>query len=278
MKVSTVMREVAAEWFAAAGVVSTIRAEVLTSNSSSLAAQQHKPAGDKWYDKWSPQSANVYVDGKSDRRELTRGSGGGAGGGGGNAPDIDDRASGFGPDDEDTENGSDTRMTTTLVVVIIVVSFREHFSRLSLRIVKHALLGDVQDTVSYSGDEAIGSVDWVVDTVSTLQSSSATSPVSKDIFLTDFTHVPSTEQPPVSPPGWPPESVDSSAIIPLICICILAVIGGAVVGLLAAILLVMFVVYRMRKKDEGSYALDESKCPPSYPYAYQKAPTREFYA
>lgn len=30
-----------------------------------------------------------------------------------------------------------------------------------------------------------------------------------------------------------------------------AVIGGAVVGLLCAILLVMFIVYRMRKKDEG---------------------------
>ncbi|KRX43337.1 Syndecan [Trichinella britovi] len=57
-----------------------------------------------------------------------------------------------------------------------------------------------------------------------------------------------------------------------------AVIGGSVVGLLAAILLIMFIVYRMRKKDEGSYALDDSKTPPSYPYAYHKAPTREFYA
>jgi len=55
-------------------------------------------------------------------------------------------------------------------------------------------------------------------------------------------------------------------------------IGGAVAGLLAAILLVMFVVYRMRKKDEGSYALEEPKSPPAYTYAYQKAPTREFYA
>lgn len=57
-----------------------------------------------------------------------------------------------------------------------------------------------------------------------------------------------------------------------------AVIGGFVVGILAAILLVMFIVYRMRKKDEGSYALDEQKQPPIYPYAYQKAPTKEFYA
>ena len=37
------------------------------------------------------------------------------------------------------------------------------------------------------------------------------------------------------------------------------IIGGAVVGLLCAVLLVMFIVYRMRKKDEGSYALDEPK-------------------
>ncbi|RWS29777.1 Syndecan-like protein [Leptotrombidium deliense] len=56
-----------------------------------------------------------------------------------------------------------------------------------------------------------------------------------------------------------------------------AVIGGAVVGLLCAILLVMFIVYRMRKKDEGSYALDEPKMSPAAnPYA--KGNSREFYA
>ncbi|CDW54072.1 Syndecan domain containing protein, partial [Trichuris trichiura] len=67
-------------------------------------------------------------------------------------------------------------------------------------------------------------------------------------------------------------------IIFMIIIIITAVIGGSVVGLLVAILLITLVVYRMRKKDEGSYALDESKTPPAYPYAYHKAPTREFYA
>lgn len=56
-----------------------------------------------------------------------------------------------------------------------------------------------------------------------------------------------------------------------------AVIGGAVVGLLCAILCVMFIVYRMRKKDEGSYALNEPKRSPTV-NAYTKAPTREFYA
>ena len=56
-----------------------------------------------------------------------------------------------------------------------------------------------------------------------------------------------------------------------------AVIGGAVVGLLCAILLVMFIVYRMRKKDEGSYILDE----PTRTHngnLYTKTPNREFYA
>lgn len=56
-----------------------------------------------------------------------------------------------------------------------------------------------------------------------------------------------------------------------------AVIGGAVVGLLCAILLVMFIVYRMRKKDEGSYALDEPKRSTSAnPYA--RGASKEFYA
>lgn len=57
-----------------------------------------------------------------------------------------------------------------------------------------------------------------------------------------------------------------------------AVIGGAVVGLLCAILVVMFIVYRMRKKDEGSYALDEPKRSPAV-NTYAKNPnSREFYA
>lgn len=54
------------------------------------------------------------------------------------------------------------------------------------------------------------------------------------------------------------------------------IVGGAVVGLLCAVLLVMFIVYRMRKKDEGSYALDEPKRSPSH--SYTRAPTKEFYA
>ncbi|XP_067945876.1 syndecan-2-like [Watersipora subatra] len=55
-----------------------------------------------------------------------------------------------------------------------------------------------------------------------------------------------------------------------------AIIGGAVVGLLCAILLVMFIIYRMRKKDEGSYPLNDSK--PLKDYSYSRAPSKEFYA
>lgn len=60
-----------------------------------------------------------------------------------------------------------------------------------------------------------------------------------------------------------------------------AVIGGAVVGLLCAILVVMFIVYRMRKKDEGSYALDEPRRSPaahSFPKPGAPHHNREFYA
>lgn len=54
-----------------------------------------------------------------------------------------------------------------------------------------------------------------------------------------------------------------------------AVIAGGVIGFLFAIFLILLLVYRMRKKDEGSYDLGERKPPPT---AYQSAPTREFYA
>jgi len=54
------------------------------------------------------------------------------------------------------------------------------------------------------------------------------------------------------------------------------VIGGGVVGLLCAILLVLFIIYRVRKKDEGSYPLDDAKPPRLHTYA--KASSREFYA
>lgn len=56
-----------------------------------------------------------------------------------------------------------------------------------------------------------------------------------------------------------------------------AVVGGAVVGLLCAILVVMFIVYRMRKKDEGSYALGEPKQSPNS-NSYSRGTNKEFFA
>lgn len=47
--------------------------------------------------------------------------------------------------------------------------------------------------------------------------------------------------------------------------------------MLSAIVLVMFIIYRMRKKDEGSYALEEApRKSPSH--AYSRVSSKEFYA
>ncbi|XP_038656091.1 syndecan-1-like isoform X2 [Scyliorhinus canicula] len=55
-----------------------------------------------------------------------------------------------------------------------------------------------------------------------------------------------------------------------------ATVAAGFVGLVLAVLLVVVVVYRMKKKDEGSYTLDESKQPN---VAYQKPQSQEeFYA
>ncbi|KAK3557171.1 hypothetical protein QTP70_024700 [Hemibagrus guttatus] len=50
-----------------------------------------------------------------------------------------------------------------------------------------------------------------------------------------------------------------------------AVIAGGAVGLLFAVLLILLLVYRMKKKDEGSYNLGKKPI-------YKKAPTTEIYA
>ncbi|XP_041649563.1 syndecan-2-like [Cheilinus undulatus] len=54
-----------------------------------------------------------------------------------------------------------------------------------------------------------------------------------------------------------------------------AVIACGVVGFLCAVFLLLLLGYRMKKKDEGSYELGDSKLASMN---YQKAPTKEFYA
>ncbi|CAH8484259.1 unnamed protein product [Schistosoma haematobium] len=58
---------------------------------------------------------------------------------------------------------------------------------------------------------------------------------------------------------------------------ITGIVGSVVLVLLLLILLILFCIYRLRKKDEGSYALDEPKKLPTVD-TYTRAPTREFYA
>ncbi|XP_062266758.1 syndecan-4 isoform X2 [Platichthys flesus] len=50
-----------------------------------------------------------------------------------------------------------------------------------------------------------------------------------------------------------------------------AVIAGCAVGLMFAVLLILLLIYRMKKKDEGSYDLGKKPI-------YKKAPTTEIYA
>lgn len=58
---------------------------------------------------------------------------------------------------------------------------------------------------------------------------------------------------------------------------VVGIIGSVVVGLLAGIILIMFIIYRMRKKDEGSYVLDEGPIK-SPSHTYTRVSSREFFA
>jgi len=53
------------------------------------------------------------------------------------------------------------------------------------------------------------------------------------------------------------------------------IIGGAVLALLCIVLLIMFMIYRMRKKDEGSYVLDDSTRR-TYDIRYTRTKDEEF--
>lgn len=76
--------------------------------------------------------------------------------------------------------------------------------------------------------------------------------------------------------GWAGECVDPEVAAspshahPLLSPTAALIVGG-VVGILFAIFLILLLVYRMKKKDEGSYDLGKKPI-------YKKAPTNEFYA
>ncbi|KAI6191740.1 Syndecan [Aphelenchoides bicaudatus] len=109
-----------------------------------------------------------------------------------------------------------------------------------------------------------------------IKTSTSTAATPKQVFELMTRQPPTTTNAPTFP-----SQIDSVNLDMLRPGLLAAISGGAVVGLLLTILLVMFIVYRMRKKDEGSYSLDEQTNhhqPAHYSYAYQKAPTKEFYA
>lgn len=94
--------------------------------------------------------------------------------------------------------------------------------------------------------------------------------------------VPGPEENP--PPNNQPGSIEIDVHYPINTFfkdpaTLAAMIAAALAGLLCTILCTVFVVYRMRKKDEGSYALDE----PKNTYRYNKeiyiaSATKEFFA
>uniref|UniRef100_A0A915N5T4 Syndecan n=1 Tax=Meloidogyne javanica TaxID=6303 RepID=A0A915N5T4_MELJA len=56
------------------------------------------------------------------------------------------------------------------------------------------------------------------------------------------------------------------------------IVGGAVVFVLLIILVITYIFYRIRKKDEGSYICEDHVQTHRFSNYYQKASTKEFYA
>lgn len=91
---------------------------------------------------------------------------------------------------------------------------------------------------------------------------------------------PSTTALPTPRPQPPPYILDPTITLEQLKPGMFAlIIGAIVVFVLLVILLATYIMYRIRKKDEGSYSCEEpSMQPHHYSYAYQKASIKEFYA
>ncbi|MFH4974594.1 hypothetical protein AB6A40_001303 [Gnathostoma spinigerum] len=191
--------------------------------------------------------------------------------------DMDWGASGASPDDEDGDiadsSGSPDEVTSYGMVPTTTKPYTLSYTPSTV------YPADVKENIHEIYRKPDPDRNLMIEDVTSIVS--VTSSTTRLIFRTSLSPTLSTTT--VSHRSFPPPTVFEGRRKPTIGILLkpgilAAVIGGTVVGILASILLVMFVVYRMRKKDEGSYALDEPKQPPRYSYAYQKAPTKEFYA
>lgn len=188
------------------------------------------------------------------------------------SPDMEIHGSGYGSDDED---GDSVHGSGTSMVDVVEGSGGVPPSLIQQRpqVTTTTTTTHMPPVHSHSDSE------HVFNPVLPIQPSpkdSLTTPLPPAMTTTTST---STRRIAIQPATTPDPTATQSPFHPVLKPGIFAaVVGGTVVGLLTAILLVMFIVYRMRKKDEGSYALEEPKPRPYASYAYTKASTKEFYA
>ncbi|CAJ0610165.1 unnamed protein product [Cylicocyclus nassatus] len=185
------------------------------------------------------------------------------------SPDVEIHGSGYGSDDEDgdTVHGSGA----SIVDVVegsgsVVPSIQQRPQVTTTTTTTHIPPVQPSSDLDHSFNPVVPIRQLPKDDVTTTSSTTTTT-------------VSSTRRTVIQPATTPDPAATQSPFHPVLKPGIFAaVVGGTVVGLLTAILLVMFIVYRMRKKDEGSYALEEPKPRPYASYAYTKASTKEFYA
>jgi hypothetical protein len=93
------------------------------------------------------------------------------------------------------------------------------------------------------------------------------------VSTTKSTKLPKQKMPP------PPFIVDPTGTLEQLKPGVFAlIVGGAVVFVLLMILVITYIFYRIRKKDEGSYICEDHVQTHRYSNYYQKASTKEFYA
>ncbi|CAK5111071.1 unnamed protein product [Meloidogyne enterolobii] len=93
------------------------------------------------------------------------------------------------------------------------------------------------------------------------------------ISSTKSTKLPKQKMPP------PPFIVDPTGTLEQLKPGVFAlIVGGAVVFVLLIILVITYIFYRIRKKDEGSYICEDHVQTHRFSNYYQKASTKEFYA
>nr|CAG4642271.1 EOG090X0QLW [Eurycercus lamellatus] len=244
--------------------------EVVPPKVSPVAASPSYPGASK------PSSAAISNDDDDDGDFEDQGSGNGGGSGAGSVStdDEDDHEEGTddGTDDYDHEDENIEGIDINSVITDPEPKKPQVFAAPPTTPVKAPKeFGPVPPQSTPSQQPPVNSRDFPVEVTSTTTTtttsspSPAPSPVDPAISNTNDVHILDHK---------PDDRQASFFAQPGI---LAAVIGGAVVGLLCAILLVMFIVYRMRKKDEGSYVLDEPKrsSPNSHPYNKN---SREFYA